>query len=598
LNFGLLSSAGAIGLMAAVAVSIGLLYLIRPRRHRITVASMLLWQRVAATGHVRKRRWRWLLSLLLALAIGLCLVLALTDLKLPALELAAQRFVMVLDNSASMGARTGDGRTRWQHALDASRRMIQQTGQGAEVMLLDTAGRAPLSGFLPARLAVERLDRLTLSPEARTRVPPLPSGTDITRAHLFTDGVGVGDVPETMTVHSVFDSADNVGITAFTARPLPADPTRYSAFLQITNGAEADKRVLLEVVGATGFRVERQLNVAGASTVNLTLDVSGLEQGPLRARIAAPGDAFDLDDTAYAVVSAHRVRRVVLVTRGNAVLEGSLRSLPGIALTVRSPSLKSELPPADAYVFDGDAPRDPPAAGALLFRPSAAAWLGIRWKALAPAVVTGWDDSDPLTAGVDWASVRPRNAFVGHGATGASMVTAGTAHDAEAGGALIMAGRARSPWIAVGFSPEDSSFPLQPGFPIFLGNALNRLIESPGVETHGLGYIEVPLPGARVTEGGRVQVAATTTESGTLFDASRPGVYVVDDGRKQLVVIANAIDPLLPQINRRSLRSEGGPAEAIQVPRRNWPEPWVWLLALAFCLLAFEWAAFSRRVTE
>jgi hypothetical protein len=227
-----------------------------------------------------------------------------------------------------------------------------------------------------------------------------------------------------------------------------------------------------------------------------------------------------------------------------------------------------------------------------------AAWLGIRWKALALAVVTGWDDSDPLTAGVDWASVRPRNAFVGQGAAGASVVTAGTSRDAEAGGALIMAGRARSHWIAVGFSPQDSSFPLQPGFPIFLGNALDRLIESPDVVTQGLGYIEAPLPGARVSEGGRVQVAATTTESGTMFEASRPGVYVVDDGRKQLVVIANAIDPLLPQINRRSLHSEGSLAEALQVPRRNWPEPWVWLLALAFCLLACEWVAFSRRLTE
>ena len=76
MNFAWLSTAGAIGLMAAVAVSIGLLYLVRPRKQRITVASTLLWERVVGTGHVPKRRWRWLLSLLLALAIGLCLVLA------------------------------------------------------------------------------------------------------------------------------------------------------------------------------------------------------------------------------------------------------------------------------------------------------------------------------------------------------------------------------------------------------------------------------------------------------------------------------------------------------------------------------------------
>ncbi|MBL8535730.1 MAG: BatA domain-containing protein [Betaproteobacteria bacterium] len=598
MNFAVLSTAGAFGLIAAVAVFIGLLYLIRPRTRRITVASTVLWQRIASKGGVRKRRWRWLLSLLLSLAIGLCLVLALTHLQLPALEPAPQRITVILDNSASMGARTADGRTRWQHALDASRRLILQTGRGAEVLLLDTAGRAPLSGFLPASEAVERLGRLALSPEARTRVPPLPTGAEITDAYLFTDGVGVSDVPKAMRVHPVFEPADNVGITAFTARPLPADPARYSAFLQITNAAGTVKRVSLEVVGADGFRIERQLDVGAASTANLALDVSSVAQGPLRAHIATQGDAFDLDDTAYCVVSAHRIRHVVLVTRGNPVLEDSLRALPGIALTVRSPSLSSGLPSADAYVFDGNAPPRPPDAGALLFRPLTAEWLGIRWKALTPAVVTGWDDSDPLTAGVDWARLRPMSAFVGQGIAGAGVVTAGTAPDAAGSGALIMKGRARSHWIAVGFSPQDSNFPLQPGFPIFLGNALARLTGSPDVTSQGLGYVEAPLPGARVTEGGRQRIAATTTGSGTLFEASRPGVYVVEDGKKQLVVVANAIDPHLPQINRRSLQDPGALAEASTVPGWNWPEPWEGLLALAFGLLAFEWAAFSRRVTE
>ena len=87
-----------------------------------------------------------------------------------------------------MAARTRDGRTRWQHALDGARHLIQGGGAAREVLVLDTAGRAALAGFLPPSQAVERLNGITLSPEASTRVPPLPAGADILRAYLFTDG--------------------------------------------------------------------------------------------------------------------------------------------------------------------------------------------------------------------------------------------------------------------------------------------------------------------------------------------------------------------------------------------------------------------------
>ena len=280
------------------------------------------------------------------------------------------------------------------------------------------------------------------------------------------------------------------------------------------------------------------------------------------------------------------------------VLEDSLRALPGTALTVRAPADLSALPPADAYVFDGDAPRSPPAAGALLFRPPAVPWLGTSWQPVGRAVATNWDNSHPLAAGVDWGGLRLENARVMQPEAAAAVVSAGLARGADNGGAVIVAGRARARWVAVGFALQDSNFPLQPGFPIFLGTALSWLTQGPGVASEGLGRIEVPFPGARVIEGGQRHVAATATPWGTLFEASRPGVYVADNGQEQLVVVANAIDPQLPEINQQHIHEQGRPAEAVMPRRWTWPEPWILLLALAFGLLAFEWAAFSRRVTE
>ncbi len=587
----------AYALLAGVAASIWLLYLIKPRMPRVEMASTLLWRRVLSKARARDYWWRWLLSLLLALAIGLSLTSALTRPELRAAGASHQRIVVILDNSASMAARTRDGSTRWKHALEDARRTIQRAGTGAEALVLDSAGRAPLTGFVPAAQAVEQLSSVPLSPEAGGRVPPLPAGATVTGVHLFTDGVGIDAVPRGTVVHSVFEAADNVAITAFEARSVPGDPTHYDAFLQIVNAAPRPKQVRLEVLGADGFRLERQLEVAGATTVGQLLDVSQFEQGVLRAQVRSESDAFDLDDTAYCVVSPHRNRRVLLVTGGNAFLEDSLRALPGILLTVRSPSEIAALPAFDAYVFDRYAPRDAPAAGALLFRPPAADWVDAKWRPVSQSEVANWDQSHALTAGVTWRDLRLESAQLADAVSAVAVVTAKTVGGGSAGGALVVAGRAHARWAAVGFALQDSNFPLQPGFPVFLGTALGWLTEGAKTVSENIGRIEVPIANAQIRDGGEHRVAATATARGTLFEAPKPGVYVASDGHQRLIVVANAIDPRIAQINYSRIGPDGARLKATGGARPPWPEPWIWLLALAFTLLAVEWATFSRRIT-
>lgn len=586
----------AYALLAGVAVLIWLLYLMKPHMPRVEVASTLLWRRVLSEARARNDRWRWLLSLLLALATGLSLASALTRPEVRALGASHQRIVVILDNSVSMAARTRDGSTRWQHALAGARRIIERAGAGSEVLVLDTAGRAPLTGFLPLEPALEQVARIPLSSQASGRLPPVPPSGTITGAHLFTDGVGVDDAPRGTVVHSVFEPADNVAVTGFEARPVPGDPTRYEAFLQIVNASPRQKDVRLEVIGAGGFYIERRLQVGGAATVHQILDVSRLEQGWLRAQVYSEDDAFDLDDTAYCVVAPHRSRRVLLVTSGNPFLEDSLRALPAVALTVRSPTELAAPPPFDAYVFDRYAPREPPAAGALLFRPPNVAWLDAKWRAVSQSTVQRWDESHALTAGVTWSDLRLESAQLGAAEPSAAVVTA-KAVDGGAAGALVIAGRGRARWVAVGFALQDSNFPLQSGFPVFLGTALSWLTETARVVSENLGRIEVPIADAQIRDSRDARLATTATARGTLFEARSPGVYVASSGQQRLVVVANVIDPRTSQINHSHIGMESESAQSAHRSPRSWPEPWIWLLALAFVLLAAEWVTFSRRLS-
>jgi hypothetical protein len=376
---------------------------------------------------------------------------------------------------------------------------------------------------------------------------------------------------------------------------VPGEPTRYEVLVRLENASPTPTPVTLELAGANGFRVERRLRVA-AGAASQIVDVSGYEQGPLRAQVHSQGDAFDLDDTAYCIVPPHRVRRVLLVTDGNEVLEDALRTLPALALSVRRAAALATLPPFDAYVFDRYAPPEPPPAGALLLRPPDVAWLALKWRPVGPSLVTTWDDSHPLTAGVTWPDLRLDNARLAQ-PEGAAVVTARPAAVNRAG-ALVVAGRSRARWVAVGFALADSNFPLQPGFPVFLGTALDWLTERPAIAIESVGRIEVPMANAQIHDTGARLVATTATARGTLFEASSPAIYVATSARERLMIVANASDPRTARINDTRLRRNDAGVERGGRPRRWWPELWVGLLALAFVLLALEWFAFSRRLTE
>jgi hypothetical protein len=233
-----------------------------------------------------------------------------------------------------------------------------------------------------------------------------------------------------------------------------------------------------------------------------------------------------------------------------------------------------------------------------MFRPPGVAWLEAKWRPVSRSVVTSWDQSHALSAGVAWRDLRLESAQIAEADASAVVVAARPAGGSSVAGALVVAGRARARWVAVGFALQESNFPLQPGFPVFLGTALDWLTDTPMIVSENLGRIEVPIADAQVRDSHDRPIAATATPRGTLFEASRPEVYVASRGGQRLIVVANAIDPRIAQINSRGIRPDGIDPGRAGPARPGWPEPWVWLLALAFALLTVEWATFSRRLTE
>jgi hypothetical protein len=374
-SFSGLSALAAAGVLLAVGALVLLLYLLKPASRKLVVPSMVIWRLVLRTRKRTPDRLRWWLSLLLALLIALSITLALVRPRLAALNAGAQEIVIVLDDSATLATIASDRKTRFEHALARARELVQSDLTGG-VLVADTRRQIATPHLQSREAALLALARLRPGPGGRVQFPDLARGAQAgRRVVLITDGVAAFDVPSGVETLSVYQVADNVGITAFDVRPVPRDARRYQAFVEIFNASPGAKQVRLQLTGAGAAPLQRVVQLDSGARAAEVLDVSSYAAGPIRASIDSAYDALPLDDVAYSYLPPTRPLRVVLVTPGNAPLERSLRLLPRVQLSVIAPAKYAVRSGVDAWVFDRFAPRFAPPSAALLFRPPPASRL-------------------------------------------------------------------------------------------------------------------------------------------------------------------------------------------------------------------------------
>lgn len=575
----------AYGLVGAVALLIILLHLLRPRPMRRAVSSTVLWEQVLRQRKKYHTPWRWLISLLLCLVVGLALALALG--RPEGFTPAQSRLVVLLDNSPSMATTTRDGQSRWLHAVARAREVIESAG--VNVMLVDTMGHAPVSGFVRPSQALDALEHFEVVSYGLARAPMLPE-SDTFEVHVISDGVANFEIPPGAIVHSVFEPAVNVAITGLQTRPFPTDPLRVEAFVQIYNASTTPERVRLSLRGGNGFALAQQLQMGAGELIDASFDISGLDEGVLAAAAMAEGDAFSRDDIAFAMVEPHRVRNVLLVTAGNARLEDAIRSLPGVRLKVIAPDDWRDAMTADVYLFDRFSPPQLPSRAALLFHPQTVSWMPVRQRVVHDPTVTAWARDNNLLDGVAWPALRVREASVMRDIPAHTEALVSTAE-----GTLIAAGTGARRWIVAGFSPEDSNLSLQPGLPVFLGNALRWLGGTEPVITTGLGAVRVPLAQARIVDGAGQTLNSSTFGGETMFDANKPDVYTAFANAATLRVVANVLDPREADVNNS--RFDSSHRDVMRPAGYARIEPWTALVAIALVFVLFEWVAWTRRVT-
>jgi hypothetical protein len=566
------------------------LYFLKLRHRRIVVASSLLWKRVLDETHVQSlwEKLRRLASIVLAVIIGLSIALALGRPEVHWLTRGGERTLLVLDTSPSMLARTSDGQTRWQHAVDAAIGIVNSSAPSSEFRVADTNGRidtAPTSDRSRIREAIERM-----KPMAGTARFP-ESDPETTNVRFITDGVVPLTLPRGTIRESVFEAAENVGITAFEIRSTPSSPLAHEAYVEAHNYGRQRQQTTLTITGAGGQRIDRVLSLEPGGEFGEPFDLSRFEGGGIRAAVQSEGDALSADDVAFAYLPTERKTRTLLVTNGNQYLEALLSLDSLVDLVLIKPAQYKPDPSFDAYIFDGFAPSSaPPRPSLFIGEIPETNWLPKPAGAIQKPRFVSWIEDHPVMRHVSLHDV-----FLDRASRVDRENLTVLAEAADQSPLILATSESQRPrWVVATFNLANSDLPLHSGFPLLIDNAIAWLSREALALRRQPGLVTVPIAQAQIKELNGASIESHARGASTVFEATEPGLYIAQQEDVRQYVAVNLASPQYSNVNRTASR-DAEPAALTA----GWlqQELWFYLLAIASLLLGLEWFTYHRGIT-
>ncbi len=348
------------GLLALVPPAIIALYFLKLKRQPLEVPSTYLWKRSIEDLHVNSLWQRLRQNLLLFLQL-LLIALAMFALLRPGWEgtkLDGDRFIFLVDNSASMSANDVEGA---QSRLEESKKLV-----GGLIDQMESGMTAMIISFADTPQVVQEFtDNRRLLRERLATIEPTVRGTDLHGAldladglanpgrittteggaeidvveaqpatiYIFSDGrfedvkgFSLGNLKPVYVPIGSFESK-NLAITGFSTRRSEARPEERQAFVQVTNYTESPQSAVVEVLLDGNFLDAKQVEVPAGESTGAVFPLADAPAGKLTARLKyeldtpTKRDALAQDDTGYAALNDAKPGRVLVVSPGNVALE-------------------------------------------------------------------------------------------------------------------------------------------------------------------------------------------------------------------------------------------------------------------------------------
>jgi len=605
----LLNPAGLI--WASVAIPIVVLFVLRIRRRRQTVPTLMFWEQIfeEATPRSLWRRLRHWVSLLLQLLLVALLALALADPIATSASTRPTRWLVIVDQSASMQTRAEKG-SRFDQARALTHDLVRGMRLRDQATII-AAGPVPLIAcgrtYHQPTLhdAINRLD-VTDAPCDLAAAVELARAIDVgshdRRVTVITDAGGAirlgGTVSDDVSVLACGLPRDNTGITGFAVRARADNPFELQGMLRVarygSTPATAEIRILLD---DELFDVVVMDLSPGEETIR---SFSYVHAGGrlLRAKLTA-ADALMADNEAVAVLPPVRRKRVLLVSGGDLFLESVLEAQLWSDVSVIQPSDWSGETTADLVVFDQYVPNTIPPVPTLFVYPARDSALWTVGPTLVAPLVSDLDEDNDLLR-----HVNLRNCTFGR----AQQIVAKQPAEALAASfehPLVMYwSRDYSDVLMFAMDIHQSDLPWRTAFPILMQNALNILggAAAAPVSAYPTGRtIDLATTGrdvAATNQRGRDVPVVRHEDRLIVGPVNTVGVATVwVDGRPTDLAF-NLADGDESNV-ATAMENQGDAARRLAAVGSVWAWPWwVVLVIVAIGLSATEWCLHQRRVIE
>lgn len=623
-------------LLFGLAVPIVLLYILKLRRRREPVSTLMFWEQLFKEKQTTSlfQKLKHLLSLLLQLLFLALLVLAIARPQFAFITKAARHVILIIDHSASMNAlespdekqesNAAASNSRLESAKERALRMVEGLRFMDEMMVISCHTKPTIhSPFTNHRKSLRQAIQSIQPTDINTNLEPaLDLAYAVARTKpsaeivIFSDFQAVSEdmltrlqnPGEEIALHPVQVGAtnDNVGITRFRVRKSLVNAFDYQTLLTVVNASEAEKQCNVELYFNEDLFDVRPYTLAPGETKSEIFSNFAFEGGQLKA-VVDVADALHTDNVAYAALPKRELIPVLLVTDDNPFLEKALSVDEKLNLSVTTP--EDYDPNASGYrvvIFDRHSPPTLGDGNYMFIYPPKHGPAPISWTIGGPIetpIITDWERTHPILRHVHLENVQIGEAY--------RVTPPPTAE--------VLARSFEDPVLFVDVTPNrkvvfaaidilQSDLPLRIAFPVIIANTIQWFQESSGIEEYHLHTGEV-LTWTVDGDGTDVHTSATIAGPGDrtweiaaerdeiLFDQTEiAGFYTLqtNDSEKMWAVnLANeseshiGVDAKVEDLLTADVTLSG--SSLLRYP------PWVYLVFLAAVLSVVEWFLYQRR---
>ena len=356
-------------LLFGLAIPIVALYILRLRRRREPVSTLMFWEELFRERQTTSlfQRLKHLLSLLLQLLFLTLLVLSIARPQFAFITKSARQLVLIIDQSASMNAieEDTDGRTRLEVAKESALRSVDGLRFMDEMTVISSHTRPIIhipftnhqKSLRAAIHAIQPTDISTNLEPAYDLAYAIAQTKPNPEIVIFSDFQSVSEEllaklkskPEQDTDTEAPDpevkrhlirigkANDNVGITKFRVRKSLVNAFDYQTLLRVVNASEEEKKFNVELYFDENLFDVRPYTLAPGESKSEIFSNFAFEGGKLKAVLDIQ-DPLASDNIAYATLPKRDLIPVLLVTAENPFLQKALAVDEQIQLTVLTPT--------------------------------------------------------------------------------------------------------------------------------------------------------------------------------------------------------------------------------------------------------------------